>query len=95
MLDPNKASQERLLFWQHETHSAARKGNWKIVTDDDRAESIQWELYDLTNDRSETENVADEHPHVVSELSDEWHKFARRVHATPFPESRAAENHLP
>jgi arylsulfatase A-like enzyme len=88
MQDPNKDSQERLLFWQHETHSAVRKGNWKIVTDNDRADNITWELYDLANDRSETANVADEHPQVVKELSDEWHKFARRVHVTPFPERR-------
>lgn len=90
MKDPSKESKkERLLFWQHETHSAARKGNWKIVTDDDRAQNIQWELYDLANDRSETNDLAKQHVQVVKELSQQWHNFARRVHAVPFPERRA------
>ena len=86
--NPSKGSQERLLFWQHETHSAVRKGNWKIVTDNDRAEDIDWELYDLTHDRSETVDAARKHPQVVKELSDAWHQFARRVHVLPFPEER-------
>lgn len=89
MRDPSKRPRERLLFWQHETHAAARKGDWKIVTDDDRAESITWELYDLANDRSETDNQASQHPQIVEELANEWHRFARRVHVTPFPERRA------
>ncbi len=86
--DPTREPQERVIFWQHETHSAARRGNWKIVTENDRAENIQWELYNLTHDRSETENVANKYPQIVKELSDEWHNFARRVHVTPFPENR-------
>lgn len=81
---------ERLLFWQHETHSAVRKGPWKLVTDDDRAKNIEWELYNLASDRSETANVASEHPQLVNELSRAWRNFTRRVHATPFPEERAA-----
>lgn len=89
MQDPNRESSERLLFWQHETHSAARKGNWKIVTDNDRADSITWELYELTRDRSETANVADVHPQIVEELANEWRNFAARVHVTPFPERRS------
>ena len=88
MKNPSKEAEERLLFWQHETHSAARKGNWKIVTDNDRADDIEWELYDLTNDRSETNNLADERPDVVRELDNEWRNFASRVGATPFPEDR-------
>ncbi len=82
---------DRLLFWQHETHSAVRKGDWKIVTDNDRSEPIVWELYNLANDRSESDNLAAEHPQVVKELSGEWHTFVQRVHATPFPERRTTD----
>ena len=59
LVDPEKAMSNRSLFWQHETHSAARNGNWKIVTDNDRASPINWELYDLSNDRSETHDISD------------------------------------
>ena len=89
MRNPSRNSEERLLFWQHETHSAVRKGDWKIVTDNDRAKNIPWELYNLANDRSETNNLAEKHPRIVDELSEEWRRFARRVHVTPFPETRS------
>ena len=82
---------DRLLFWQHETHSAVRKGDWKIVTDNDRSEPIVWELYNLANDRSETDNLAAEQPQIVKELAGEWHTFVQRVHATPFPERRTTD----
>ncbi|MGB0655750.1 MAG: sulfatase-like hydrolase/transferase [Pirellulales bacterium] len=88
LVDPEKSMPDRSLFWQHETHSAARKGNWKIVTDNDRASPIDWELYNLSNDRSETLDIADQHPEIVSAMDDEWQNFANRVHAKPFPEER-------
>ncbi|GAB5406416.1 MAG: arylsulfatase [Aureliella sp.] len=84
----DKLPAPRVLFWQHETHSAVRKGNWKIVTDNDRADRIKWELYDLATDRSETNDVASQHPDVVAELSQQWQNFASRVHVVPFPENR-------
>ena len=88
LVDPEKAMSNRSLFWQHETHSAARNGNWKIVTDNDRASPINWELYDLSNDRSETHDISDQHPEIVSAMDGEWQNFAKRVHAKPFPEDR-------
>ena len=86
--DLEEDSKERILFWQHETHSAVRKGNWKIVTDNDRASEIKWELYNLASDRSETNDLANEQTQIVKDLSQRWHDFARRVHAVPFPERR-------
>ncbi|MFO8001032.1 MAG: hypothetical protein R6U46_07305, partial [Marinilabilia sp.] len=38
---------------------------WKIVTPRDDGE---WELYDMNSDITETENLSDEHPDVVSRL---------------------------
>ena len=46
------------------------------------------ELYDLSNDRSETHDVSDQHPDIVSAMNDDWQNFANRVHAKPFPEDR-------
>lgn len=85
---PDREMQDRHLFWQHETHAAVRLGRWKLVTDNDRSDPIVWELYDLTHDRSETNNVAEEHPEVVAELSAEWSRFADRANVKPFPETR-------
>ena len=87
---PDREMEDRPIFWQHETHAAVRLGRWKLVTDNDRSEPIVWELYDLTHDRSETNNVADEHPELVAKLSGHWSRFADRANVKPFPETRHA-----
>ncbi len=46
--------------------------------------SYAWELYDLSSDRSEVENVADRHLEIVRELSKEWQAWADRVGVIPF-----------
>jgi arylsulfatase len=84
----------RPLFWQHENHAAVREGNWKLVTSNDR-DAGAWELYDLTEDRSETEDLARERPEVVKELKGKWDAWAEEVNATPFPETRPRAKGVP
>lgn len=86
--EPEQEMEDRPIFWQHETHAAVRQGQWKLVTENDRSEPIAWELYDLTNDRSETQNLSELHPEIVAELSAEWERFADRANVRPFPETR-------
>ena len=83
-----ETSPERSLFWQHETHAAVRAGKWKIVTDDDRGTPIVWELYDMSKDRSESNDLAAQFPEVVEKLGSEWLAFAQRANVVPFPETR-------
>ena len=49
-----------------------------------REQSCTWELYDLCSDRSEVNNVADQHPEIVKELSEQWQAWADRVGVIPF-----------
>ena len=49
------------LYWKKESRGAVRDGDWKLLRFPDRPA----ELYDLTNDASEKNNVADKHPHRV------------------------------
>ena len=86
--NPGQEMADRPVFWQHETHAAVRHGQWKLVTDNDRSEPIVWELYNLTHDRSETDDLAEEHPEIVDKLSAEWNQFANRANVKPFPETR-------
>ena len=85
---PERKMEQRPIFWQHETHAAVRSGPWKLVTDNDRSVPIAWELYNVTDDRSETNDVAKDHPEVVAKMAAQWNRFADRANVRPFPETR-------
>jgi arylsulfatase A-like enzyme len=59
------------LWWLHEGNRALRAGDWKIVA---AGANSPWELYDLRRDRSETRNLAAEHPDKVQELATLWNR---------------------
>jgi arylsulfatase len=59
------------LWWLHEDNRALRAGNWKIVA---AGKDSPWELYDLTADRSESHNLASDHPDKVRELAAIWER---------------------
>jgi arylsulfatase len=90
LYDVSRPPVERTLFWQHETCSAVRRGNWKLVTTDDR-DAESWELYDLTRDRSETDNLIRERPDLARELNEAWRRWAEDADVLPFPEERELE----
>lgn len=58
------------LWWLHEGHRAIRVGDWKLVA----LKNGPWELYDLTTDRAEQNNLADQMPDKVQELAALWQK---------------------
>jgi arylsulfatase len=86
--------EKRTLYWQHMNHAAVRDGDWKLVTLNDRDPS-GWELYDLSDDRSETENAIAQHPEVARELAAKWRAWAEDVNALPFPEQRGKPDRNP
>jgi arylsulfatase len=64
------------LCWEWAGNRAIRDGNWKLVWDKDVKE---WELYDLSQDRTETVDLADQHPDRVAALSQAWFEWAQRT----------------
>ena len=80
-------TEERTLYWSHEINAAIREGNWKLVTVNDR-DNDAWELYDLTKDRSETENLVQQHPDVADRLKKKWFAGAEEANVLPYPEDR-------
>lgn len=61
------------LCWATSGHRAVRMGGWKLVSPPKSA----WELYNLTLDRAETRNLADEHPDRVAAMAkmfEDWHE---------------------
>ena len=67
-------SREAPLFWERAGNRAVREGKWKLVSS---YPSLTWELYDLENDRGETQDVADQHPEIVNRLSALYFEWAK------------------
>ncbi len=79
-----------MLAWRFGPQKAIRRGNWKLVDVRDMVAKTQsgWQLYDLSTDIGETENLAAEKPELVAELSkawDEWNakNMAPKWHGSP------------
>ncbi len=57
------------LWWQHEGNRAIRIGDFKLVA---AGEKAPWELYDLSHDRAEMNNLAAKQPDKARELEQAW-----------------------
>lgn len=62
------------LYWEHEGNRAIYRDKWKLVGDNKEA----WELYNMDEDRSETNNVIEEYPEVARDLRTDWQEWAKR-----------------
>ncbi|WP_044210135.1 sulfatase-like hydrolase/transferase [Flammeovirga sp. OC4] len=62
--EQNKAKPHQTLYWKKENRGAIRHDDWKLIRYPDRPA----ELYDLSKDISETNNLASEHPEIVKDL---------------------------
>jgi len=65
---------ERTLFFEHEGNRAVREGAWKLVA----LHAKPWELYDMSADRVEMNDLATRHPEVVKSLAAKWETWAKR-----------------
>lgn len=63
------------LCWQWSGNRAIRQGNLKLVWDKLRTPGA-WELYDLENDRCETNDIAAAHPELVRTMAKRWTEWA-------------------
>ena len=56
---------DKPIFWEYSGNHAVRDGKWKLVAE----RSKRWELYDLSKDRSETNDLAAKQPKRVQQLA--------------------------
>ncbi len=68
--------EERVLFWEHEGGKSVRKGDWKLTALTDGG---GWQLFNMANDYSETNNVTVENPEKFRELKSLWDEWAPTV----------------
>ena len=64
------------LFWEWSGNRAIREGDMKLVWDKGVR---KWELYDLTKDRTETSDLADQQPARVEAMSAAWFSWAEKT----------------
>jgi arylsulfatase A-like enzyme len=69
------------LFWEHEGHRAVRDGKWKLVA----SHNEPWELYDMSVDRMELNNLASAQPELTQQLLVKYNAWARRIDVKPWP----------
>lgn len=79
----------RPLYWEHEGNAAIRVGQRKLVRQGSQG---SWELFDLSQDRTEQRDLANEHPQEVEQLKSQWRSWAQSVHAIPKPQRNRGKN---
>lgn len=78
LINPEAELAERVLYWEFAQQlgdpnsgvigtvaQAARRGDWKVVR---LREDAPIELYNITKDKSESNNIASQHPEIASEF---------------------------
>ncbi len=74
-----KALPERTIGFDHQGARAIRQGDWKLVWSKRMPREIAWELYNLAEDRCETNDLAAKHPDRVRAMAADWERWARHV----------------
>ena len=64
-----KINRDAPIFYEYGSGKAIQQGNMKLVG------VKEWELYDLSNDRTETKNLIKEQPEVAKELQVKWNAW--------------------
>ena len=64
-----------VLYWQFGRGKAIRIANFKLV----KYGNSDWELYDMSNDRTELNNLAARFPERAKQMSQMWEKWRANV----------------
>ena len=63
------------IFWEHEGGRAVRTGDWKMSALDHE----EWELFDLSADWTETNNLKEQFPERAAEMNALWEEWAIKM----------------
>ena len=81
LLNEDYTNPDRLMFWEHEGNKAVRNGDWKLVA----RHKKEWELYDMTKDPFELNNVIEDFPAIAEELQNKYKLWAKAHGVQPWP----------
>ena len=80
------------IFWERAGNRAVREGKWKLVS---IYPSYQWELYNLENDRGETNNVAQQNAGIVNDLSAKYFDWADKTGVVEYSKFKQKNELIP
>lgn len=75
LANKNILKRDKPIFWQFGEGKAILKGKWKLVSDYNK----DWELYDVSVDKTETNNLITEYPEIAKNLIEEWQEWQAAV----------------
>lgn len=61
--------------WEMQGRAALRQGHWKLVWSNPPWGIGRWELYDLSTDPAELNDVAASHPGLVASMREHWDRY--------------------
>lgn len=86
---PPTGPDQRVFCWEQYGYKAVRQGHLKAVLAPanlyDRSGRGHWELYDLSNDRTESRDLAAQRPEDLKNLIAHWDDWAARAQVFPAP----------
>ena len=71
------------IFWEHEGNKAVRLGYYKLVQDWEKGIDGNWELYDISKDRTEQNNLIDLLPDKAKEMISMYNDWAKKIGVIP------------
>ncbi|MCL3779531.1 arylsulfatase [Prolixibacteraceae bacterium JC049] len=78
IFDGKKRKGHDLIFWEHFGNMAVIDGNWKLVSQRKEGKG-KWSLYNLSTDRAEQHNLANEKPKLAKRLLKEYIRWAKET----------------
>jgi arylsulfatase len=67
------------LYWEHAGSKAVRNGKWKL----EQVYKEPWELYNMAEDRSETNNLIAQYPKRAKKMEKLYYKWAKSHDVIP------------
>lgn len=72
------------IFWEHEGNKAVRNGKYKLVQSWQDDKKDNWELYDMSRDRTEMNDLSKKMPEKLKEMTDQYNEWAAEMHVLPW-----------
>ena len=80
-----KETERGPMFFEHQADRAVIDGKWKLVSTKSKKKPYKgkWELYDLSIDRSEENNLIHQLPEIAEKLEAKWEQWAQQNNVLP------------